>query len=378
MSSTPALRPVSLDGTADATAPPIPVSLVQFHVDWMSLVEAPLASSVIDGTEPHGARVTLAVQLDPQVVIADLFRIERSYVYASTGGQAVYPRHLDGDAGCVALLAEGESRIDVSARTAARRDELVAHFAALAPAAPADQVRLKFWRQRRDGPRSSGRTLVVPAWDEIVGNYPAEARGPLDELMCVERPTGRGNLVLWHGAAGTGKTTALRALLRSWRPWTTAHIVTDPEALFSEPDYLLEVLGDGGSERDRQPLIVCEDADEYLRADAREKSGAALGRLLNVTDGLLGQGTGAIIVITTNDPLAKLHSAVTRPGRCLSVVEFPPFGAAEAADWLRAHGVDAPLPLRDGATLAELVELAGSTQRIVTPERRSPGHGNYL
>jgi hypothetical protein len=83
----------------------------------MNLVEAPLAGSVIDGTEPHGARVTLAVQLEPREVITDLFRVERSYVYASTGGLAVYARHIDGDAGCVALLAEGETRIDVSARS---------------------------------------------------------------------------------------------------------------------------------------------------------------------------------------------------------------------------------------------------------------------
>jgi len=378
MSSTPALRRVDPGEAADATAAPIPVSLVQFHLDWMNLVEAPLAGSVIDGTEPHGARVTLAVQLEPREVITDLFRVERSYVYASTGGLAVYARHIDGDAGCVALLAEGETRIDVSARSAARRDELVSHFAALAPVAPADQVRLKFWRQRRDGPRSSGRTLAVPAWDEIVGNYALTARRPLDELMGVKRPVGRGNLVLWHGAPGTGKTTALRALLRSWRPWTTAHVITDPEALFGEPDYLLEVLSHGASERNCQPLIVAEDADEYLRADARERSGAALGRLLNATDGLLGQGTGAIIVITTNDPLVKLHAAVTRPGRCLSVVEFPRFSSAEAADWLRAHDVDDPPPLRDGATLAELVEAAGSAQRIVTPEQPEVVHGTYL
>ncbi|MHB8289277.1 MAG: hypothetical protein ACYDEY_08585 [Acidimicrobiales bacterium] len=59
-----------------------------------------------------------------------------------------------------------------------------------------------------------------------------------------------------------------------------------------------------------------------------------------------------MILLTTNDGVGRLHPAVTRPGRCLSVLEFPRFTPGEARLWL-GEGIpppDAP------ATLAELFE----------------------
>ena len=63
-------------------------------------------------------------------------------------------------------------------------------------------------------------------------------------------------------------------------------------------------------------LVVLEDSGELLSIDAHERTGQALSRLLNVTDGVLGQGTKAIVLVTTNEPLRKLHPAIRRAGRC--------------------------------------------------------------
>jgi hypothetical protein len=49
----------------------------------------------------------------------------------------------------------------------------------------------------------------------------------------------------------------------------------------------------------------------------------ALSRLLNLTDGLLGQGRKVLVAITTNEDLTRLHPAVVRPGRCLARIECP-------------------------------------------------------
>jgi hypothetical protein len=46
-----------------------------------------------------------------------------------------------------------------------------------------------------------------------------------------------------------------------------------------------------------------------------------LSRLLNLTDGLLGQGRRVLAAITTNEDIRVLHPAATRPGRCLAQIE---------------------------------------------------------
>ena len=43
-------------------------------------------------------------------------------------------------------------------------------------------------------------------------------------------------------------------------------------------------------------------------------AGQGLSRLLNVSDGLLGEGLRAVVLVTTNEPLRRLHPAVVRPG----------------------------------------------------------------
>jgi hypothetical protein len=81
-------------------------------------------------------------------------------------------------------------------------------------------------------------------------------------------------------------------------------------------------------------------------------AGQALSRLLNVADGLIGQGMRTLLLITTNEPVKHLHPAALRPGRCLADIEFTALSPVEANRWLAARGrrerVDRP------TTLAEL------------------------
>ena len=79
---------------------------------------------------------------------------------------------------------------------------------------------------------------------------------------------------------------------------------------------------------------ILEDTGELLAADAKERTGQGLSRLLNVVDGLIGQGLRVLVLVTTNETLRSLHPAVSRPGRCASQIEFAAFTADEAAEWL--------------------------------------------
>jgi ATP-dependent 26S proteasome regulatory subunit len=85
--------------------------------------------------------------------------------------------------------------------------------------------------------------------------------------------------------------------------------------------------------------------------------------MLNLTDGMMGQGLNVMVLITTNEPLGTLHPAVIRPGRCLAEIEFGPLSAEQANEWLAAHDSDARVEVP--TTLAELYAMASG--RLAKP-----------
>jgi hypothetical protein len=124
----------------------------------------------------------------------------------------------------------------------------------------------------------------------------------------------------------------------------------------------------------RWKVLVVEDADELIRSDARRDAGASLGRLLNLTDGILGHGLRVLLLITTNEPMRGLHPAVVRPGRCRADVQFRSFTHREAAEWLGEAG---SAPIED-STLAELYRVRGDLETIGNDGHRKDAPGNYL
>ena len=208
--------------------------------------------------------------------------------------------------------------------------------------------------------------LVLRSWEQSRSHYPPDVQRALDALVAhvPDVDTAR-RLLLWHGAPGTGKTSAVRALMHAWREWAQPVVVTDPEALLSGGPYLRRLLLDVdelGDERWR--LVVLEDAEALLR---KETGGPGMSRLLNLTDGLLGQGLRCLFLITTNEPLAAVHPAIVRPGRCLAQVEFGPLPAEQAAALLGG-------PVSGPMTLAEAL----GRRPVQTEVEASPAVGLYL
>lgn len=218
-----------------------------------------------------------------------------------------------------------------------------------------DSTRVTFWNWSSSGTSERPRNIDTPPWTAIAGNYATSIVTELSDLMQRTAPPDGGRLLLWHGPPGTGKTHLIRALAHAWKSWcATDYVVDIDQLLHGGSEYLMSLLLDERDDlpEDRWRLLVLEDAGEFLAGDAARTQGQGFARLLNTLDGMLGQGTRLMVLVTTNWPLTKLDPAITRPGRCAMTLEVPPLPAGEAATWLKAHGHAGPVG--GEATLAEL------------------------
>jgi hypothetical protein len=221
------------------------------------------------------------------------------------------------------------------------------------------EVNFDFWMWTGRNGVLRSKSLAVPHLKDLKGNYKSNIFNAVKELAELEKPDENGKIVLWHGPPGNGKTYLIRALARAWAENLNANVevITDPEQFFASPNYLRSVLSNCETKPDQLRLMVLEDCANLFSAKGRSSPG--FNRLLNSTDGLMGQGQRVIYLLTANERIEDIDRAVIRAGRCLQRLEVAPLDSHEARRWLAAQDLDGNLwaKLPSNFCLADLYEL---------------------
>lgn len=248
------------------------------------------------------------------------------------------------------------------------------------------KLKMDFW-YLTNHPTSVQREIVVPDWESVKNNYSVAVASEIEELIKLKEPLDDSKLIILNGKPGCGKTFLLRTLLWEWREWATPSFVLDPEALFNSPSYLLNLvlddedddypeLNSGAEPEKKWRVIVLEDADNFISVESKTNNCQAMSRLLNILDGLVGQGLKILFIITANEDEQKIHEAVKRPGRCLANISFEGLPENQAREWLESKGVEGfrlPVSITRSVgfnktdshtyTLAELYQILKTAQK---------------
>jgi len=121
-------------------------------------------------------------------------------------------------------------------------------------------------------------------------------------------------LIMLHGFNGTGKTSFLRHLVTT-TDRKIIYISPDMSARLSDPSFLTFLMDHKNS------VLIIEDAENVLKS--REAGmNQAVSNLLNVTDGILGDGLKFQVICTFNTSYDQIDHALKRPGRLLAEYEF--------------------------------------------------------
>lgn len=184
-------------------------------------------------------------------------------------------------------------------------------------------------------------------------------------------------LVLLHGEPGTGKTQYIRVLLEKLGALGKSVLYAPPNfsSQLTDPG-MIEFISNWIIDEKRDCILLIEDAEPLLEirqgADGRT---TGISNLLNITDGLLNDILGLMVIATFNTEISRIDPALLRPQRLIARKEFCKISELHGLELSQALQV--PMPEIDyPATLAEFY-AADQGKRVlihtVKPTKKSIG-----
>jgi len=169
----------------------------------------------------------------------------------------------------------------------------------------------------------------------------------------------KGKITILSGQPGTGKTFLIRSLIG--KLGSKCSFVIVPPSLVSklgEPEMLPALLE---HKSEKKPMVlILEDADILVKERLKD-SIDAISAALNMGDGILGDVCNIRLLITTNQPITEIDSAMKRPGRLSvsCVVEALNKEEIPLAWSVVSPGKEMPEELKsvDSASIAEIFAL---------------------
>jgi hypothetical protein len=162
------------------------------------------------------------------------------------------------------------------------------------------------------------------------------------------RSKGKSGLHLFHGQPGTGKSTYIRYLIHQLKK----KVIFVPPRVAAELDApgMMDILIDNP-----ESIFIIEDAEELI-VSRNGQANSGISMLLNITDGLLGEGLGIQCIATFNTSVSNIDAALTRKGRLLSMYEFNALSISRAASLVHSLTGEQQAVCRP-MTLAEIYHM---------------------
>lgn len=169
-------------------------------------------------------------------------------------------------------------------------------------------------------------------------------------------------LALMYGEPGTGKTTLIKKLISNSE---TTFFILDASILanITSSAFMDFLVSDC-----ENSVFILEDCEKLLM-DRNISNNPWIGTLLNLTDGMLGEGLSIKFICTFNAPLKSIDPALLRKGRLKVNYEFRPL----SSDKVEKLGKQLNKDLHGSKTLAEIYTEDYTDNTSLTKSKKSVG-----